>query len=433
MSLFAAANRVLAALLLVSMFTATATSQLEPREDSAPRLPLPSGSYGIGRMAFDWTDMGRTADNAAGPASPIQQSELMVYLWYPTRANPEKIRGVLFPGIKEIDSAPDTIPGFKSGPIFGNNWTLVLSGEITSHVQENAPIAKTPKRFPVVIFSPTAFGTCFEYTSAIEDLVSHGYVVAAVEHTYETFAVAFPGGQVRTLPVKAIQQRYLAPPGASEEESYDKLNGWNRHRVDVRAADLSFVLDKLTQLDEESKHSSPFAGRLDTAHVAAVGHSRGGWAAVLACRRDDRFRACANLDGGNDGEGLQYPGAPTPKQPILYVELSKTLQLPKDWWPLKKLHLTAAEWIQRWHKTVGEEFGSFPSGGYFVEITADDMEHYSFSDRILLQAAKEGSEEKKNAALRGLHLTEDVTRTFLDQNLKGEKQPILPRKLWNDC
>jgi dienelactone hydrolase len=351
--------------------------------------------------------------------NPSARAELMVYVWYPAEAAGKEVKGILFPGAAKIDSAPGVPEGIKD-QVFGGNWPRVISGAITSHVQEDAPIAKSPKAFPVVIFSPGANMTSFQYSSAIEDLASHGYIVAAIEHTSEVFAVVFPSGEVRTYSAKRIPHSYIPAPGATKEEYQDKLQTWYRHCVDVRAADTSFVLDKLTQLNGTSEKASQFSGRLDLVHVAAVGHSRGGWAAILACRRDGRIRACVNEDGTSNGEGLQYPGAPTPKQPILYVEVPPTL--PADWVVLKELHLTADEWVQQWHEKAYKEFNAFPAGGYFVELKLPGMVHYSFTDEVFLQAAKEGAKDKEEMALRSLRLTEDVTRAFLDKHLKGEKQ-----------
>jgi len=119
----------------------------------------------------------------------------MIYVWYPTEATGKEVRGVLLPGAKEIDSTMGVSDSLKA-KLFGGNWPLVVAGGITSHAADNAPIAKSPKTFPVVLFSPGAFGTSFQYSSAIEDLVSHGYMVAAIEHTSEVFAVVFLDGKV---------------------------------------------------------------------------------------------------------------------------------------------------------------------------------------------------------------------------------------------
>src|ERR1700728_446316 len=161
--------------------TISSQTQQAPPQSSAPILPKPSGPFGIGRVAFDWIDENRPSDMVEdrGP-----HAELMVYLWYPTGSRSSEVRGVLFPGAKAIDLVRG-VPDSLKAQAFGGNWPLVVSGAITSHAQDGAPILDKPRTFPVVLFSPGAYGTSFQYSSAIEDLVSHGYVVASIEHTSE--------------------------------------------------------------------------------------------------------------------------------------------------------------------------------------------------------------------------------------------------------
>jgi platelet-activating factor acetylhydrolase isoform II len=410
---------VLSLAFCILLFSVGALSQKESAQAIVPTLPVPLGPHGVGRVAFDWVDQGRVDEMAENPAA---HPELVVYIWYPTKATSKQVRGVLFPGAAKIDAAPG-VPASIKDQVFGGNWSLVVSGAITSHAQEDAPLVKHPKTFPVIIFSPGANMTCFQYSSAIEDLVSHGYVVAAIEHTSEVFAVALPNGDVRAYSAKRIPKSFLPPTNATLAQTNAKLQEWYRHSVDVRAADQSFVLDKLTQLNGTSDNPTRFSGRLDLAHVAAVGHSRGGWASTLTCRRDGRVKACVNEDGTSNGEGLQFPGTSAPKQPILYVEVPPIL--PADWPVLKELHLTADEWVRRWHETAYKEFRTFPAGGYFVELNLPGLVHYSFTDEVVLRAAKDGAKEKEDSALRGLHLTENVARAFLDEYLKNEKQAEL--------
>jgi pimeloyl-ACP methyl ester carboxylesterase len=408
--------------LLFLSFGISTSAQKAGSESSVPLLPQPSGPFGVGRVGFDWVDPNRAADMAEDRGA---HSELMVYIWYPTKKPHREVTTPLFPGAKQIDSAAGVSSSLKA-EIFGGNWPLVVSGAITSHAREGAPIAKSPKSFPVILFSPGASGTSFQYSSAIEDLVSHGYVVAAMEHTSEVFAVAFPDGAIHVYSAKRIPPQFLPPPGATREEFEDKLEVWYRHCVDVRAADESFVLDKLIDLNQAVGGSSQFSRRLDLAQVAAVGHSRGGWSSIVACRRDERIKACVNEDGNAGGQGLDYPGAPVPKQPILYVEISPVLKpgtTANDWVVLQRFHVTADEWMQQWHEAVNREFRAFPGGGYFVQLTDPSLEHYSFSDEVLLRNWKDA--EKEKIALRNLRSTENLTRAFLDEVLENEKQTTL--------
>jgi Platelet-activating factor acetylhydrolase, isoform II len=420
-----AANSIsLWSFLLALTLGASVNAQKEAPQFNVPKLPQPSGPFGVGRIGFDWIDRNRGADMAEDRGA---HAELMVYVWYPTEAGNKEVKGVLFPGAKQIDSAPDFSASLKE-KVFGGNWPLVVSGAITSHAQENAPIAKNPRIFPVVLFSPAASGSSFQYSSAIEDFVSHGYVVASIEHTSEVFGVIFLDGTIHIYSATRIPKQSVPLPDATREEYEAKLQAWSRHCVDVRAADASFVLDKLIELNKGAFGSSQFSQRLDVAHVAAVGHSRGGWSSIITCRRDERISACVNEDGNNRGQGLDYPGALTPKQPIMYLEISPVLKpgfTQDDWIVLKQLNLTPEQWIQQWHETVNKEFRTFPAGGYFVQLTRPGLEHYSFSDEVILRTAKVGANEREKIALDDLSFTENLTRAFLDEVLKNRQQTIL--------
>jgi len=60
-----------------------------------------------------------------------------------------------------------------------------------------------------------------------------------------------------------------------------------------------------------------------------------------------------------------------------------------------------------------------------VQLTVPGLEHYSFSDEVFLRAAQDGAKEKQEMALHDLRLTEDVTRAFLDEVLKNQRQTTL--------
>ncbi len=93
---------------------------------------------------------------------------------------------------RKMDAVP-AVHEFMSQQ-FGNLWAPILSGKISPHAIDRAPIASSPTPFPVTTFSHGLGGSGFEYTLLIEDLVSHGYVVASIEHTYMAKAIWFPDG-----------------------------------------------------------------------------------------------------------------------------------------------------------------------------------------------------------------------------------------------
>ena len=147
------------------------------------------------------------------------------------------------------------------------------------------------RRLPVVVFSHGLGGTGFNYTCLIEDLVSRGYVVASIEHTYTASAVWFPDGRV--VPRHAENP----PTGLSSEERFKWMVARTMEEISQGAADVRFVLDQIRRANG-NREQLLLAGRLDLNRVAAMGHSAGAEFATRACQLDRRFNACVDLDGG---------------------------------------------------------------------------------------------------------------------------------------
>ena len=182
------------------------------RSKVAPQLPVPSGPFGIGRIACDWIDTSRPDRFSSLPQA---HRELMVYLWYPTRTGCRRQRRV-FAG-READGCRCRRFRQRMRDDYGVNWPLIVSGAIYSHAVDNAAPAKKPLKFPVVVLSHGLGGSGFGYTSLIEDLVSRGYVVAAIEHTYAAGAVVFPNGTI------VPEHHDSAPPGLTPEEGMKRM------------------------------------------------------------------------------------------------------------------------------------------------------------------------------------------------------------------
>jgi hypothetical protein len=172
-------------------FAQTTNSQGTQAKDVLPRIPVPPGSFGIGRVGCDWTDPSRPDHYSSVPNA---HRELMVYMWYPTSAKSADTKGPYLPGARGMDALPEVRGVMRQE--FGNLWSAMVSGAIFSHAREGAPVANGSRLFPLIVFSHGLGSAGFNYTCLIEDLVSRGYVVASIEHTYTALAVWFPDGRV---------------------------------------------------------------------------------------------------------------------------------------------------------------------------------------------------------------------------------------------
>src|ERR1700761_537078 len=373
---------------------------ISPEQASiTPQLPSPSGSFGVGRIAYEWVDVSRFESHASDPQT---HRDLMVYLWYPSPRKDVAMRGEYLPGAQQMNATPEVQSAMKGD--FETLWPLVVSGSITSHAIRNAPIARTQAPFPVVIFSHGNGGTSFGYTSLIENLVSHGYVVAAVEHTYTATAVVFPGGRI----VSAYRE-----PAAnrSPAEAFQQMMEGAVLQINTGAADLIFVMNKLSQLNNQTESNFPLSGRLDLNHVAAMGHSSGGGNAALACEVSGRFKACLSLEGQMPPIAA-FPTNPDGKffaQPVLLLEVDHSGQ---------RRGFDDAQNAE-YQKKKKEQLEKCPVGSYDVVLKSEGLMHGSFSDFPLLMAS--GHAKETGLTLDNLRLIESYILAFLDKNLKSAK------------
>jgi predicted dienelactone hydrolase len=284
-------------------------------------------------------------------------------------------------------------------------WPMILSNKLRSHVLANAASAVQPGGFPVVLFSHGLGSTTFAYSAQIEDLVSHGYVVIAIEHTDMATAVLFPDGQVRCF-------RSRTPSGSGN--GLEQMIAAMKEEVQTGAEDIRFVLDNLM------KGSIAVPVSLDLGHVAGMGHSAGGTMVARACQIDRRIKACISEDGELKGIAAfaEYPDHAALTQPFLLMEID---QAPSDA-ELARIRLTRQQW-QAYEQKKRQQLQSCQGGSYDVVFNGTGMIHASFSDELLLGAP--GGSERSSVALNNLLLIEKTTRAFLGKYLRNESTPFL--------
>jgi predicted dienelactone hydrolase len=180
----------------------------------------------------------------------------------------------------------------------------------------DAPPARSPARFPVIVFSHGYTGLPSSHTALFEDLASHGWGVLHVVHPYEATASRLADGTVVTFttgdnamrgqildvlkewgPEDGTMAKIVAAADAGEQERL--MRGYLatlRHTTDVVTrwvADVKVVLDRLPR----SGPGAALAARLDLTRVGVGGHSMGGVMAGQFCVEDRRCKAGLNLDG----------------------------------------------------------------------------------------------------------------------------------------
>ena len=290
----------IAAVLLLAGLTSTANAQ-----NAAPlfEVPPPTGKLPIGTTRWVVTDASREETFAPG-----RRREIEVIAWYPRDA---AAKGDLAPYIR--DSMEEPLSFARMAKV-GDAWNRLAS--VTTHAILDAEPPKTPARFPVIIFQHGYTGLPSSYTTLLEDLASHGWVVLNVIHPYEAAGAKLADGTVvtHTDQANALRKEILAVLGewgaedatmakvaaaASDAEKELLMRGYLdtlKHSVDVVnrwTRDVGFVLDHLPGDGAAGR----VAARLDFARLGVAGHSMGGVAGAQFCVEDRRCKAALNLDG----------------------------------------------------------------------------------------------------------------------------------------
>ena len=130
-------------------------------------FPQLTGSYTVGRANYDLVDQSR--QETFGTDLGARRAFVMT-VYYPAQPGANAQPAPYAEG-KMADQLASLahLPGFAVGLIH-------------SHAYEHVPIANGT--FPVVLFSPGIGTPPVEYTASVEDLASHGYVVAVLYPTY---------------------------------------------------------------------------------------------------------------------------------------------------------------------------------------------------------------------------------------------------------
>ncbi len=343
---------------LLAVVTAAATGYSAAADSPGPvasalSLPVPTGSHPVGTASLHLTDESRS-----DPWVPEAGArELMVSLWYPARSPGERRARYVTPRESRLLLASAGITGVPLD---------VLSRTRTNAYTDVQPVGG---RRPLIVLSPGMGWLRTSLTALAEELASRGYVVAAIDHTYETHATTFPDGRVTTCDACLL-----------EIEEFPTL------AVESRARDVSFVLDELTR--------SPM---VDRSRIGMAGMSLGGASVGETMLTDPRVRAGINLDGTNfkplPESGLSRPfmffGAPG-EEP---------------------------SWVRDWPRLTGWKRWLAVTGSVHPSFTDYDM--------LMNQAGVDLGSDLPGT--RSVVITRAYVDAFFDLHLRGNPQPLLER------
>ncbi|WP_282079539.1 alpha/beta hydrolase family protein [Aquimarina algiphila] len=277
-------------------------------------LPTPTGKYKIGS---DYIHL-KTDREEEITENTNDKRELMIKVWYPAN-------------IKNEEKEPYLNDGDRIG--FAKKYGLPKStfnylNYVETHTYKSPKVVN--EKFPVLIFSHGSYSKASGYYAIIEEIVSQGYIVLNINHTYESTGTLFPNGTIKFYN-KEYDEKYVSTQQMGElawksQQDFNNAKTENEKLLVSRnilknyiaaditkrwSKDISSVIDLL----ETWNKSSFLASRLDTNKIGVFGHSQGASAVGQSLLEDNRIIAGVSLDGVQWGNMIDS----TLKKPFLII------------------------------------------------------------------------------------------------------------------
>ncbi|MBD0712493.1 alpha/beta hydrolase family protein [Streptomyces sp. CBMA291] len=330
-------------------------------------LPAPTGPYAVGSTILPMVDHSRTDP------------------WVPSADGRALMVTVHYPAARSGDGRPARYATGEEARLATEQFWPEVSGELLAGTRTHSrtDARPAPGRRPLVLLSPGFSASRWTLTHLAEDLASRGYVVASVDHAYESYGISLPDG--RTLTCVACT--------ALDEQGVDPAV-----LTAARAADMRYVIDRLTG----PRPAWRGADVIDARRIGMAGHSIGGASAATAMVGDPRIDAGIDMDGAFWDD---LPAQGLNGRPFMLLGTHDATHLPGG---------TDTSWDRTWDRL----------DGWKRWITMAGSEHFTFSDAPVL-ARHFDLPQPPLPADRAVALTRTYVAAFFDRHLRGHARPVL--------
>jgi|GEM_PF-2220088 len=263
----------------------------------------------------------------------------------------------------------------------------------------NKPIEPTAanQKYPVVILSPGFGGSYLMNMTLAEELVSHGYYVINVGHTFFNSTPTFPDG--KKIELMSMDTLKMESDNFLDERFKTRLNTY----IKIQKDDIISILNELDNtLDKDHLNS------INLNNIACIGYSGGGATSAETCSADTRIKAGTNINGILYGDAW----SDTITQPFLYINA--------DYSDPKKAEIEMQggqhiiDSLMSYYTQRKLHFAE-NSNADFYELTLSNSTHQNFSDIALVNQDYCGKSNPKKC----LKYTYRHILLFLDKYMKG--------------
>ena len=356
------------------------------------KLPELNGDYQVGTrdLLFEFNR------DEIITEKPSDRRKLMAKIWYPSIETSDQRDLYIDEGGRHGFAQKYGLP----------DGTFNYLDKIETKVYKGTNVADG--KFPVLIFSHGYNSKANGYYAILNEVASHGYVIIALNQTYESTGSTFPDGSEvyfdydYARKIESGTWEGLAPvrEAFQKDLSYEERHlivkkglesYFVRGIVERWAQDISDVVSEL-----ENLNSSGFlTGKLDLDKIGVFGHSRGGGAAGEALLTDNRIKAGVNIDGVQWGRIVNTSF----DDPFLYISAD---------WPEDKEDLNSHAYINK-------------SKDIFYKAKVLNTLHSNFMDIPLMIPITTISQAGSIDPYLGLEITNKLVISFFDKHLKNKK------------
>ena len=360
-------------------------------------LPTPTGPYAAGARYVE------VVADAAEPITPRQddQRTFVVKIWYPASVSAESREPYLNEAGRRGFARKYGLP----------KRTFDYLDRVETHTFLAPEVAAGT--FPVLIFSHGYYANAFGYHALLEDIVSQGFVVLNINHTYESVGTQFLSGEIKFYDQEYERAHHTAAMAGTvweATENFKRATTLEEKRVAIQALLKEYYaaaitarwerdIDEVVRLIPDWAENSFLAGHLDTTKIGAFGHSQGGAAVGQALLNHPKIAAGVNLDGVQWGD-------------LVDRSLSQPFLLVSSDWPDD-------------HPNFNEVAYQRSGGGDFYSAIIRGAGHASFMDIPFLVRLPGLNEAGSIRSARGIEIAASLVVGFFNRYLNGAETSLL--------
>jgi len=258
-------------------------------------LPNPSGKYIVGSQYIHLV----TKEDEIITQQLDDKRELMIKVWYPSKLRNENKEAYLNQGEREGFTTKYGLPSFL----------LKYLDNVKTNTYSKPKIAEGT--FPVLIFSHGYQSNASGYYALLEEVVSRGFIVLNINHTYESVGSLFPSDEIRFYSSQYNDKNnneemgemvWYATQAFKEVSTLDEKNkAINEAIKKYYAAEITHrwtrdIKSIIEEIPVWNKNSF-LENHIDVTKIGAFGHSQGGAAIGQALLDIPEIMAGINMDG----------------------------------------------------------------------------------------------------------------------------------------